>query len=159
MRRHMPRQHLVFAIVAPGAALATLDQFVVNVAYPAISHSLHGSLPAVSWVLHGYSIAFAALLVPAGRRAARNGRKAGFLAGVALFTMASAACALSSTLAQLIAARVIQAAGAALLVPSSLGLLLAACPADGERRQCAPGPPPSPARRCSARWPADCSSP
>lgn len=126
----MQPQRLVFAIVAPGAALATLDQFVVNVAVAAISRSLHGSIPAVSWVLNGYSIAFAALLVPMGRLADRSGRKPGFLAGIALFTMASVACAMSSTLAQLIAARVIQAAGAALLVPSSLGLLLAAHPAE-----------------------------
>jgi hypothetical protein len=91
-------QRAVFAIAASGAALATLDQFVVNVAFPAISRGLHGDVSAVSWVLNGYSIVFAALLVPAGRLADRNGLKRGFVLGVAVFTIASLACAASGTL-------------------------------------------------------------
>ena len=57
----------MFAIVSTGIVLATLDQFIVNIAFPSIEHSLHGSVSTLSWVLNGYSIVFAALLVPAGR--------------------------------------------------------------------------------------------
>ncbi|HVV57549.1 MAG TPA: MFS transporter [Gaiellaceae bacterium] len=124
------RPGIVFTIVAVGVVLATVDQFVVNIAYTAIARGLSGNLSTVSWVLNGYSIVFAALLVPAGRLADRSGRKRGFLFGVALFTVASAACAASPDLAFLIAARAVQACGAAFLVPSSLGLLLAAYPAE-----------------------------
>ena len=120
----------VFAIVSTGTMLATVDQFVVNVAFPAIGRSLGTSVASLSWVLNGYSIVFAALLVPAGRMSDRNGRKRGFLSGVAVFTLASAACAAAPTVQVLVAARLAQAIGAALLVPSSLGLLLAAFPVD-----------------------------
>ena len=125
----------VFAIVSTGVVLATLDQFVVNVAFESIGRSLHGGLSTLSWVLNAYSIIFAALLVPAGRFADRRGRRFGFLLGVAVFTVSSAACAAAGSLGELIAARSVQAAGAALLVPSSLGLLLAAYPP--ERRAAA----------------------
>jgi EmrB/QacA subfamily drug resistance transporter len=125
----------VFAIVSMGVMLATIDQFIVNIAFTAIGHGLHGSISTLSWVLNGYSIVFAALLVPAGRLADRGGRKRGFLFGVALFTAASAACAITPDVAFLIGARVVQGVGAAFLVPSSLGLLLAAFPP--ERRAAA----------------------
>jgi EmrB/QacA subfamily drug resistance transporter len=124
--RRRLRPLVVFAIVSTGTMLATIDQFVVNVAFPAIGHSLGGTVPSLSWVLNGYSIVFAALLVPAGRLTDRNGRKGGFLTGVAVFTLASAACAAAPTVDLLVAARLVQAVGAALLVPSSLGLLLSA---------------------------------
>jgi MFS family permease len=116
------RQRAVFLIVSSGAVLATLDQFVVNLAFPSISRSLHGSVTTVSWVLNGYAIVFAALLIPAGRLADRNGRKGGFLIGIAVFTLASAACAFSSSLGELIAARVVQGTGAA-LVAAAVGAL------------------------------------
>jgi EmrB/QacA subfamily drug resistance transporter len=128
------KRRAVFAIVSAGTVLATLDQFIANVALPTIRHALHGNVPALSWVLNGYSIVFAALLVPAGRIADRNGSKGTFLFGVALFSGASAACAAAGTLDQLIAARLIQAVGAALLVPSSLGVLFATYPADQRAR-------------------------
>jgi EmrB/QacA subfamily drug resistance transporter len=118
----------VFAIVAVGVALATLDQFIVNIAFGTIERGFHSSLSTLSWVLNGYSIVFAALLVPAGRLADRSGRKRGFLVGVVVFTIASALCAASPNVAWLISARLVQAVGAALLLPSSLGLLLAAYP-------------------------------
>jgi EmrB/QacA subfamily drug resistance transporter len=126
---------VVFAIVSMGVMLATVDQFIVNIAFTAIGQGLHGSVSTVSWVLNGYSIVFAALIVPAGRLADRSGHKTGFLIGVGVFTGASAACALSPNIGVLIAARAVQAAGAAFLVPSSLALLLAAFPA--ERRAAA----------------------
>jgi EmrB/QacA subfamily drug resistance transporter len=129
MRRTV-RPVAVFVVASTGTMLATLDMFVVNVAFPAISRSLGASVSSLSWVLNGYSIVFAALLVPAGRLSDRNGRKNAFLIGVAVFTLASALCAIAPTVAMLVAARLLQAVGAALLVPTSLGLLLATVPVD-----------------------------
>jgi EmrB/QacA subfamily drug resistance transporter len=122
------RPGIVFAIVSTGVVLATLDQFIVNLAFPSIEASLGGSVGTLSWVLNGYAIVFASLLVPAGRLADRSGRKRGFLAGVAVFTAASALCAAASSVGLLIAARMLQGVGAAIMIPSSLGLLLAAYP-------------------------------
>jgi EmrB/QacA subfamily drug resistance transporter len=100
------------------------DLFIVNVALPVIGRSYSGSsLSGLSWVLNAYAIIFAALLVPAGRLADHFGRRRFLLVGVAVFTLASAACAAAPTLGVLIAARAVQAAGAALIVPTSLGLL------------------------------------
>jgi EmrB/QacA subfamily drug resistance transporter len=124
------KPRLVFAIVSAGIVLATLDQFIVNIAFPSIQRSLHGSVSTLSWVLNGYSIVFAALLVPAGRLADRSGRKLGFLAGVVIFTAASALCAAASSVGLLVAARALQGVGAAVMIPSSLGLLLASFPVE-----------------------------
>lgn len=126
MRTASPR--FVFAIVSTGIVLATLDQFIVNIAFPSIERSLGGSVSTLSWVLNGYSIVFAALLVPAGRLADRSGRKRAFLGGVLLFTAASALCAAATSVGLLVAARALQGVGAAVMIPSSLGLLLAAYP-------------------------------
>jgi EmrB/QacA subfamily drug resistance transporter len=82
----------------------------------------------MSWVLSGYTLAFAALLVPAGRLADRWGRKSMFLGGLATFTAASALCGLAPTATTLIAARVLQAVGAAAITPSSLALVLRSTP-------------------------------
>jgi EmrB/QacA subfamily drug resistance transporter len=81
-------------------------------------------LASLSWILNAYNIVFAALLVPAGRLADRLGRRRMFLAAVSLFLAASAACGLAPSIEFLVGARVVQAAGAAMLVPTSLGLLL-----------------------------------
>jgi EmrB/QacA subfamily drug resistance transporter len=120
--------HVVFLIVCAGVVLATLDQFVVNIAFPSIEQDLDASVSTVSWVLNAYAIVFAALLVPFGRLADRSGRARGFLIGVATFTAASALCAAAPGIGWLIAARILQAAGAAMLIPCSLGLALAAYP-------------------------------
>ncbi|HLI33213.1 MAG TPA: MFS transporter [Solirubrobacteraceae bacterium] len=119
----------VLAIACAGVAMASLDLFIVNVALPRIAADLHlrgGGLGQLSWVLNAYAIAYAALLVLFGRIAERHRRDLGFLVGVATFVAASAACGASDSLTMLIACRVIQAAGAALLTPTSLGLVLAA---------------------------------
>ncbi len=119
----------VIIVLCAAAFVASLDLFIVNVAFAAIGRDFHGaSLPDLSWILNGYAIVYAALLVPLGRLADRYGRKNGFLAGLALFTLASAACALSPGLWPLVTFRVLQAAGAAALTPTSLGLLLTATP-------------------------------
>lgn len=123
------RPGAVLAIVSTGVFLATLDLFIVNVAFPSLQRSFGGtSLSSLSWILNAYAIVFAALLVPAGRLADRASRKGGFLAGVAVFMLGSGLCAAASGVEQLVGARVLQAVGAAILIPSSLGLLLAAYP-------------------------------
>ena len=90
----MPRRWQVLLVVTAGAFLANLDLFIVNIAFPAIQADFPGaSLSALSWVLTGYAIVFAALLVPAGRLADLLGRKRLFLAGLGVFLLASALCA------------------------------------------------------------------
>jgi EmrB/QacA subfamily drug resistance transporter len=119
-----PARWWIMAVLAAVAFMAQLDLFIVNVALPVIGRSYPGSsLSGLSWVLNAYAIVFAALLVPAGRLADHFGRRRFLLAGVAVFTLASAACAAAPTLSVLVAARAVQAAGAALIVPTSLGLL------------------------------------
>jgi EmrB/QacA subfamily drug resistance transporter len=117
---------MVLVIACAGVMLASLDLFIVNVALPQIARDLHApNLGELSWVLNGYAIVYASLLVFFGRLADRYRRDRAFLLGVAVFTTASAACAISTSVAMLVAFRVVQAAGAALLTPTSLGLVLA----------------------------------
>jgi MFS family permease len=102
--------------------LASLDLFIVNVALAQIARDLGAAnLGELSWVLNGYAVAYASLLVFFGRLADRYRRDRGFLVDVAIFTTASAGCAAG----MLVAFRLVQAAGAALLTPTSLGLVLA----------------------------------
>lgn len=118
-------------VAAAGAFIAFLDTTIVNIAFPDISESFApASRGALSWVLDGYFVVIAALLVPAGGLADRFGRKRIFLQGVALFTFASFLCAVAPTLSLLVAARVIQGVGAAMVVPASLALMLTLFPAD-----------------------------
>ncbi|MFB8242167.1 MFS transporter [Kitasatospora purpeofusca] len=128
--RDRPHRRAAFLVLAAAVFVSNLDLFIVNVALPAMQQHFHGSsLATLSWVLNGYAIVFAALLVPAGRLADRIGHRTVFLAGLAVFTTASALCALAPTVGWLDAARVLQAAGAAALMPTSLALLLDATPA------------------------------
>ncbi|MGD0557133.1 MAG: MFS transporter [Streptosporangiaceae bacterium] len=116
----------ILTIVCAGVVLASLDLFIVNVALPQIARDLRTpNLAELSWVLNGYAIVYASLLVFFGRLADRYRRDRAFLLGVAVFTLASAACAASSSVGMLIAFRLVQAGGAALLTPTSLGLVLA----------------------------------
>jgi EmrB/QacA subfamily drug resistance transporter len=129
LTRPTARPGIVMAVVCTGVVLSSLDLFIVNVALPQIAHGFHGAtLASLSWVLNAYAVVFAAFLVPAGRLADRMGRRGGFLIGVAVFTIASAACAAATGVGLLVAFRIVQALGAALLVPTSLGLVLAAYP-------------------------------
>ena len=126
-RRGGARFGVVFAIVCAGIAVVNLDTFIVNVAIPSIGRSYgEADLGNLSWVLNAYAIVFAALLVPAGRAADLIGRRRAFLAGLVIFGIASAVCAVAPDVWVLVAARIVQAAGGALLMPASLGLLLAA---------------------------------
>ncbi len=119
----------VFVLVAAGVVMSNLDAFVVNVALPEIARQFHHApLGSVSWVLNAYAVVFAALLVPAGNMADRYGPRNCYLAGTAVFTASSLACALAPTLWWLTGFRLVQAVGSAVLVPASLGLLLTATP-------------------------------
>jgi EmrB/QacA subfamily drug resistance transporter len=125
-RRSKTSPTVVLIIVCAGVVLASLDLFIVNVALPDMARDLGAhNLSDLSWVLNGYAIVYAALLIPFGRLAERHSRQHGFLAGVAIFTLASAACGAATSVPMLVAFRLVQAAGAALLTPTSLGLVLA----------------------------------
>ncbi len=125
----MAHRWKVLAVTSIGLFMASLDLFIVNIAFPDLSRSFDGaSLSSLSWVLNGYAIVFAALLVPAGRIADRVGRKRVFITGLLTFVVASALCAVSPTIPFLVGARVLQAVGAAMMIPTTLGLLLPAFP-------------------------------
>lgn len=129
------RPELVLLVVSAAVFLASLDLFIVNIAFPAIRLAFPSNLATASWVINGYTVVFAAVLAPAGRLADRYGRRLMFLGGVAVFTVASASCALAGSIALLVAFRAVQAIGAALVTPTSLALLLGAFPP--ERRAAA----------------------
>ena len=119
----------VLAVVAAAVALASLDMFIVNIAFPAIEADFSGSsISSLSWVLNGYVIVFAAMLMPFGRLADRVGRKRIFTTGVLIFCLASGACAAAWSVETLVAFRVVQGIGAAMLMSTSLALLLHAFP-------------------------------
>ena len=132
------RPGAVLLVTSAAAFLSSLDLFIVNIAFPDIRADFPGTdLGQMSWILNGYTVVFAAFLALAGRLADRFGHRRIFLTGLAVFTLASAACAAAPDVWLLVAARAIQAVGAALVVPTSLSLLLAAYPA--ERRSYAVG--------------------
>ncbi|WP_456696722.1 MFS transporter [Aeromicrobium sp. P5_D10] len=130
------RTRLIVLVTIGAAFMSSLDLFVVNVAFDDIGRDLGVGGPGgptaadLSWVLSAYAVAYAALLVPFGRLADRYGRKQMFIAGIAVFVLASAACALSGNVWALVAFRVLQAAGAAAMTPTSLGILIGALPPD-----------------------------
>src|SRR5438132_7680798 len=133
VRRRDASASLVLLIVAAGFSLATLDLFIVNVALPKIAQDFGSAgLGDLSWVLNAYTIVYAALLVVFGRLADRFPREYGFLLGVAVFTVASALCAAANDTLGLVVFRVVQAAGAALMTPTSLSMVLAT--SSGEAR-------------------------
>ncbi len=123
------RLRRVLLVTSAATFVASLDLFVVNVAFGDLQREFHQPDPAaLSWVLNGYTIALAALPIPFGRFADAYGRLRGFVAGMALFAVASAMCAAAPSLTWLVVARVIQGVGAAALLPTSLGLLLGEFP-------------------------------
>ena len=111
-----------------GYFLVMLDVTVVNVAIPTIRTSLGTGATALQWIADGYSTVFAGLLLLGGSLADRLGHRRMFVTGLGVFTVASLACAVAGSAATLIAGRLAQGGGAALLVPASLGLLQATYP-------------------------------
>ncbi|MEO6413828.1 MAG: MDR family MFS transporter/patatin-like phospholipase family protein [Pedococcus sp.] len=121
----------VLAVASIGAFLAFLDATVVNVAFPSIRASFGGaSIGELSWVLNAYNIVLAATLILFGRMADLVGRRRLFALGVALFTLSSLLCAAAGSVWWLVAARSVQALGAAMLIPASLALVIQAFPVE-----------------------------
>src|SRR5215469_7121448 len=111
---------LAAAILSTGALMDLIDVTIVNVALPTIRRGLAASATQLEWVVSGYLLAFAATLIVAGSLGDRFGRKRMFLVGVGIFGAASLCAGLSGTAAELIAARVVQGAGAAAMAPQVL---------------------------------------
>lgn len=120
---------LVLASTSLAVFAVFLDTTILFVAFPSISEAFADVRPStLSWVLNAYTIVFAALLIPAGRLADRVGRRQTFLVAVVVFTVASMLCGVAPTAGLLVAARILQAVGAAALVPASLALVLQTFP-------------------------------
>ena len=115
-------------VICIGYFLVILDATVVNLALPSMGRDLHGGTSDLQWVVDAYTLTFAGLLLTGGALAERLGGRRIFEVGLLLFALSSAVCGLSPTLGILIAARLVQGLGAALLVPSSLVLLQLAYP-------------------------------
>jgi EmrB/QacA subfamily drug resistance transporter len=126
----MQRQWKVLIVTAVAVFMSFLDVTIVNVAFPDIERDFPDASRAdLSWILNGYNIVFAALLVPAGRLADLVGRRRMFLVGVIAFVAFSVLCGVATSPEVLTGARVLQAAAGAILVPTSLALLLPEFPA------------------------------
>jgi EmrB/QacA subfamily drug resistance transporter len=117
---------LLLAAVVLGSCMAFIDDTVVNVAVPAIQKDFHASLSAMQWVVNGYTLILGAFILIGGSLGDHLGRKKVFLAGVTLFAIASLLCGLSPTENILIAARILQGFGGAMLIPGSLAIITAA---------------------------------
>ena len=124
---------LTLAAMSLGFGVVQLDVTIVNTALNSIGRSFGGGISALQWIVSTYTVSFAAFILTAGALGDRVGARRVFLAGFALFTLASLGCALAPSLTVLIAGRALQGVGAALLVPSSLALLNHAYPEDEER--------------------------
>jgi EmrB/QacA subfamily drug resistance transporter len=119
----------IVAVLSLAVFMSSLDLFIVNLAFPYIGRQYPGtSLSSLSWVLNAYTLVCAAVLVPAGRGADRAGRRRVLVMGLGTFVLGSVLCGVAPGVAALIAARILQAAGAGLMVPASLSLVLAAVP-------------------------------
>jgi len=133
IREHRLAPWLAVATVCFGAFMGQLDASIVTLAFPALQRQLGMGLAGVQWVSLAYLLALVALLVPVGRWSDRYGRKLVYLYGFVVFSAASAGCALAPSLAVLIALRVAQAAGAAMLQANSVALVTTSAP-PGRRR-------------------------
>src|SRR5207342_221744 len=118
-----PHRWRILAVVATAFFMTILDVSIVNVALPSIGRALDFSRENLQWVITAYSIAFGGFLLLGGRAADMLGRRRVFMVGVALFTVASLACGLSSSEGMLIAARAVQGLGAAILSPAALSII------------------------------------
>ena len=128
-----PHARIVITIASMGFFLITLDISIVNVALAQIRAELGGGTVGQQWIIDGYTLMFAALLLFAGNLSDRIGAKKAMALGIALFGVTSAACAFAPTTALLIAARCAQGAGAAIMLPASMALVREAFP-DPARR-------------------------
>ncbi len=115
----------VLAVAILGSSMAFIDSTIVNVALPALQKNLGGTVVDMQWVVEGYALFLSALILVGGSMGDLLGRRRMFLAGVAVFAIASACCGLAPSIHQLVIARAIQGVGAAFLVPGSLSIISA----------------------------------
>src|SRR3989441_10487469 len=137
MARARTNPWLVLLVLTTGFFMIMLDTTIVNVAIPAMSTGLNTTLDQILWVLNAYVLVYAVLLITAGRLGDLYGERSLFAIGLFIFTVASALCGLSQDPAQLIAARILQGVGGALLTPQTLAILTSIFPP--ERRGAAFG--------------------
>ena len=128
-----PHSTIVITLASMGFFLITLDISIVNVALARIRGELGGNITGQQWIIDGYTLLFAALLLFAGNLADRIGAKRALAIGIVIFTITSAACALAPSTAALVAARCAQGAGAAIMLPASMALVREAFPDPGRR--------------------------
>jgi EmrB/QacA subfamily drug resistance transporter len=122
------RKWWTLAAVSFGLFMIMLDNTVVNVALPSIQRDLGASLSELQWIVTGYALTFAALMLIGGKAADAYGRRLVFVLGIVVFTLASLACGLADSEGMLIGARVVQGAGAALMNPATLSIIAATFP-------------------------------
>jgi EmrB/QacA subfamily drug resistance transporter len=123
IRLDEPRGRWVLAVAVLGSAVAQLEATVVNVALPTMGRDLHADVAGLQWTLNGYLLTLAALILVGGSLGDRFGRRRVFCIGVVWFTTASALCALAPSIEVLVAARILQGIGGALLTPGSLAII------------------------------------
>ncbi len=123
IQRIASNRFMPLAVLMAGTFMVVLDFFIVNVALPSIQGRLHASAGSTEWVVAGYGVALAAFLIAAGRLGDAFGRRRMFVAGLALFTLASGACGVAPNPTVLVVARVMQGLAAALLLPSVLSII------------------------------------
>src|ERR1700755_3272368 len=124
----------LLAVAVLGSGISFLDAAVVNVALPAIGRDLHASTSTLQWILNGYTLTLAALILLGRSLGDRYGRRRIFASGTGLFTIASLLCAVAPNAELLVAARLVQGVGGALLTPGSLAMVESGfCPADRAR--------------------------
>jgi EmrB/QacA subfamily drug resistance transporter len=133
-RMMMSKQRWTLALSSVGSFMVVLDLLVVSTALSTIRHALGASIEELEWTVNAYTLSFAVLLMTGAALGDRFGRRRMFVAGLGLFAVASAACALSPGIGWLIAARAVQGGGAALVMPLALTLLSAAFPPEQRGR-------------------------
>src|SRR6187551_449294 len=122
------RKWWTLAAVSFGLFMIMLDNTIVNVALPSIQRSLHIGLSELEWIVNGYALTFAVLMLTGGKLADMLGRRRMFIVGLAIFTLSSLACGLAPNAHFLIGARVVQGVGAALMNPATLSIITATFP-------------------------------
>src|SRR5262249_41139745 len=129
-RERAPRRGWILGLTSTAYFMVVLDALVVVTALPRMQHDLHVGIPTLQWTVNAYGITVAAGIITAAALGDRLGRRRIFVCGVALFTLASAACALAPSASLLIAARALQGLGGATVLPPSLTVLTTAFPAE-----------------------------
>lgn len=152
------RPGLVLFVLLLGQFMAILDVSIVNVAVPTIRTDLATSGAGLQLIVAGYTISYAVLLVTGARLGDRFGASRAYRSGLALFTLASLACGLAPTAGALIAFRVVQGVGAAVMMPQIMSLIQRTFTGAARARALSLYAAVIACGRCSARWWADCSS-